>query len=324
MKTRIVKPTLNNLKLAARLIQKGEVVAFPTETIYGLGANAFDCDAVRKIYKAKGRPGDNPLIVHVSSLDMLRKIGVIPRNFEKIASKFWPGPVTFILKKNRKTPLYTTGGVDPDERSIFGARMPESKIALKFIELSGVPIVAPSANTATRPSPTLAAHVKSDLDGKIPLILDGGAAKHGVESTVIEIRGETAVVYRLGALTVEELLKSFKEVVIATGHSNKTPGRKYKHYSPKTPVVLVTGEKSEQVLKVKKIINESSLVVSLFDFKIKNQVKFKDAREATREIFKVFRKFENKYETLIVLALDDVGIGRTFNERLSRAASRVI
>ncbi len=318
MKTRIVKSTLVNLRLAARLIKSGEVVAFPTETIYGLGADAFNREAVRKIFAAKGRPSDNPVIVHISSFDMLKDVAIAPRGFEEIARKFWPGPVTFILPKRELVPVEVTGGLDT-----VAVRMPDNKITLKLIELSGVPIAAPSANTSTRPSPTSVGHVLDDLDGKIPLVIDGGASKHGVESTVIRVDGRDAVVYRLGALSLEDLEKVFSKVsFISKTDVARSPGVKYKHYAPSVPVVFVTGDAAK---KINAQLTSKAVVFCSKKLNVKcKQVVVLDSKVAARKLFGFLRSSEKNFDLIFVCERPERGLGRTFNERARRAASLII
>ena len=231
---------------AARRIRRGEVVAFPTETVYGLGANALDGKAVKGIFEAKGRPGDNPLIVHIESIvqwDVL--VTGIPEKARILAKAFWPGPMTMILKKTGKIPDVVSAGLDT-----VGVRMPSHPVARELIRLSGVPIAAPSANRSGRPSPTEAKHVLEDMNGRIPLILDGGKANVGVESTVLDMTGEMPVILRPGGVTPEMLEKVIGPVQvdphvmkpIADGQQVKSPGMKYRHYAPNAPVTIVRGD----------------------------------------------------------------------------------
>ena len=189
------------LNEASRLIKNGEVVGIPTETVYGLAANALDENAVKKIYEAKGRPSDNPLIVHISEMSELSPlVKEIPEKVKNMAEKFWPGPLTMIMKKSDLIPLKTSGGLDT-----VAVRMPESEYARAIIKKCGVPLAAPSANLSGSPSPTNAKYVFDDMNGRIPLIIDGGASKIGVESTVITFVTETPTVLRPGGVTVEEI-----------------------------------------------------------------------------------------------------------------------
>lgn len=234
---------------AAEVIRAGGLVAFPTETVYGLGGNALDPLAAAKIYAAKGRPSDNPLIAHVSSVEQVRMlVRTLSKDAEKLMQAFWPGPLTIVMPKADIVPLATTGGLQT-----VAVRMPENECALKLISESGVPIAAPSANTSGKPSPTEAAHVYHDLNGKIDMILDGGAVGIGVESTIIDVTGEQPVLLRPGAVTLEELSEVLGKPVaidpailaggVAAGVAPKAPGMKYRHYAPNARMYLV-GDKS--------------------------------------------------------------------------------
>ena len=259
MKT-VVMPAEDShaIKSAARLINKGQVVAFPTETVYGLGANAFDADACMKIFAAKNRPADNPLIVHISNRDMLSSIAseIKPVAY-KLMDAFWPGPLTLIMKKAENIPEVVTAGLNT-----VAVRMPDHKDALALIEASGVPIAAPSANSSGRPSPTSAMHVFEDMDTKIPLILDGGSSYAGVESTILDISGDIPALLRPGIIPPELLSKVTEcEILIdkgiitpiQDGSAPRAPGMKYTHYSPKANVVVC-----ESPNKFETIINAAS------------------------------------------------------------------
>lgn len=227
----------NSVKIAEEFIKKGEVAAFPTETVYGIGANAYDEKAVRKIFKAKGRPADNPLIVHVArKKDIAVLASVITPSAKKIIKEFFPGPVTVILKKNEIVPDVVTAGLDT-----IAIRMPASKIARELIKLSGVPIAAPSANLSGSPSPTNFIHVLRDMRNKIPCVLVGPSAKYGLESTVIDCTGKFPVILRPGSITLEQIKKLDKNAVYQKrSRKVKSPGQKYRHYSPKAIVKIIT------------------------------------------------------------------------------------
>ena len=244
MKTEIFVPTKENYEKCGRLIRAGELVAFPTETVYGLGANALNPEAVKKVYLAKGRPSDNPLIVHIASPDDIDKVArSVPDKARLVIEKFMPGSVTVVMPKRPEIPDCVTGGLDT-----VAVRMPLHPVALDFIRACGVPICAPSANTSTRPSPTLASHVYDDLGGKIAAILDGGACAVGVESTVIDFVGDTPRLLRAGGMPLEPL----EEVIGKIQREVKSdkplcPGMKYKHYAPTCDVtVVMPGEKQQQ------------------------------------------------------------------------------
>lgn len=261
-----------SMKEAAELIRKGELVAFPTETVYGLGADALRPEASKKIYAAKGRPSDNPLIVHICDFDQLVSIAKeVPWQAKKLADTFWPGPLTMIVWKNEKVPYETTGGMDT-----VAIRMPNHPVALKLIEESGCMIAAPSANTSGKPSPTEASHVARDLEGKIAMILDGGPVGIGIESTIVDLTEEKPMILRPGYITKEMLENALGEEVlidpgilaqelIKPGEANesltngakpKAPGMRYKHYAPKADLVLVEGETAGVVEKINELVKE--------------------------------------------------------------------
>jgi L-threonylcarbamoyladenylate synthase len=232
------------LSQAAQLLRENEVVAFPTETVYGLGANACSDMAVRKIYEAKGRPSDNPLIVHIASINKLDEIVKdIPAYAYKLIDEFWPGPLTLILpKKGDKLSTLVTAGLDT-----VGVRMPDHPVALTLIREADVPIAAPSANQSGKPSPTHASHVYHDLNGKISGIVDGGTTGVGVESTVVDCTTTVPTILRPGGVTKEQLEAVIGEVkldqaLIEDGHAPKSPGMKYTHYAPNAPVIVVKGQ----------------------------------------------------------------------------------
>lgn len=223
---------------AAALIRAGELVAFPTETVYGLGANALDTAAVDKIYAVKGRPATSPLIVHVDSVEMAR--GIVsewPPEAELLAGRFWPGPLTLVLPKQRHVPDRVTSGL-----ATVGIRMPANEIALALIREAGVPIAAPSANRFTELSPTTAQHVRESIGAQVAMVLDGGPTNVGIESTVLSLAGRDAVLLRPGMLAqkdIESLIGAVKTAKSSSGAAHAAPGMHPRHYSPKTPLVLV-------------------------------------------------------------------------------------
>ncbi len=236
---------------AADLIHQGGLVAFPTETVYGLGADATNPFASEKIYRAKGRPSDNPLIVHIYDKSQLQEYAAeVPPLAHRLAERFWPGPLTLIFKKSDKIPLQTSGGLDT-----VGIRMPDDPVALAFLRACGRGIAAPSANTSGRPSPTLAAHVIEDMQGKIDMILDGGDVFFGIESTIVDLTGEKPQILRPGAVTEEMLREVDAEITTDPALLRepvqecrpKAPGMKYRHYAPKAKLCLLRGE-NEKVL----------------------------------------------------------------------------
>lgn len=243
--TNILPPTKEALRLAAGALRRGELVGMPTETVYGLAANAYDPSAVEKIFLAKGRPQDNPLIVHIADLASLDGIASgIGKTAELLASRFWPGPFTMILPKSEKIPDCVTAGLDS-----VAVRMPSHPVAAALIRESGLPLAAPSANLSGRPSTTEARHVYDDLHGKIPYIIDGGSCDIGVESTVVKVMDNKVLLLRPGAVTVENMRELGIEIEIARavetplkeGETVLSPGMKYKHYAPKAKVVIVDG-----------------------------------------------------------------------------------
>ena len=255
MKTKVI--TINDreqiedsqLEEAARILRNGGLVAFPTETVYGLGANALDEEAARKIYEAKGRPSDNPLIAHVARKeDVEQLVSHIPEAGQKLMDAYWPGPLTLVFPKSGIVPYGTTGGLET-----VAIRMPSDTIANRLIALAGVPIAAPSANTSGRPSPTTAEHVYQDMNGKIEMIVDGGPVGIGLESTIVDVSGDVPSMLRPGAVTIEMLRETLGTVEIdpaITGPLKadvkpKAPGMKYRHYAPKAELMLV--ESSEEV-----------------------------------------------------------------------------
>ena len=236
MDTKIVKG-LDGILEASKIIKEGGVVVFPTETVYGLGANAFDEEAVKKIFIAKGRPQDNPLIVHISSLDDVSKIAEsVPELFYKLAKEFMPGPITIILKKSKSIPDIVTAGGDT-----VGIRMPNNEIARELIKNS-FPLAAPSANKSKHISPTTAQHVYDDLKGEVPLILDGGECRYGIESTVLDLTTDIPTILRPGAITLEMLQEIIGDVSVngQVIKIAKSPGMKYTHYAPKCECIVAT------------------------------------------------------------------------------------
>ena len=244
----------SSMEEAGRLIAGGELVAFPTETVYGLGGDALRPQASAKIYEAKGRPSDNPLIIHIAEFEDLKRVAkVVPPEAKVLADAFWPGPLTMIVEKSDAVPLTTTGGMHT-----VAVRMPNHPIALELIKKSGCLIAAPSANTSGRPSPTEALHVKEDLDGRIAMIIDGGPVGIGIESTIIDLTEEIPMILRPGYITLEMLSRVLgKEVMMDPGiiasddtTKPKAPGMKYKHYAPKADMVIVDGKRDKVIAEI--------------------------------------------------------------------------
>ena len=330
------------LKRAKELILKSELVAFPTETVYGLGADATNKKAVKKIFKAKGRPQDNPLIAHIANLDQFKKVVAtkIDKDLENILNKLWPGPLTVILPKNKIISDTTTADL-----KTVGVRMPSHPVALSLIELVDRPLAAPSANTSGFPSPTRAEHVLDDLSGKIPLILGGGACQVGVESTIIKIENEKIVILRPGGISREILAKfTERKIITQTNLKNKkpsAPGMKYRHYSPQTNVILYTGKKEN----LKKFLNENRAknIVLAFttetidklkkknDLNLNKDIKIKEIgskaepETIANRIFYILRELDkSENELIIVEKIPETGIGEAVMNRLYKAASKKI
>ncbi|WP_134683409.1 L-threonylcarbamoyladenylate synthase [Brevibacillus migulae] len=243
---------------AAHLIREGELVAFPTETVYGLGANAFSDEAVEKIYHAKGRPSDNPLIVHIGDMDQLHEVArEVPEMAYPLIERFWPGPLTLLLPKAEKIATQVT------KLDTVGVRMPDHPLALALIRAARVPIAAPSANRSGRPSPTMAEHVRQDLDGRIAAILDGGETGVGVESTVLDLTVSPPMILRPGGITREQLHEVLGDVAIDPAfeakaeHVPRSPGMKYTHYAPQGELWLVDGSPEQAQKKMEELIREA-------------------------------------------------------------------
>lgn len=255
-KVDVLYPNIMVLKCAAEIIQDGGVVAFPTETVYGLGADGFNEDALKKIFIAKGRPMDNPLILHIASTkEIVDVASYVSAKAKKAINAFWPGPLTLVLPKNPQVPDEVSAGL-----ATVAVRMPAHPIALKLIKLAKVPVAAPSANLSGRPSPTTGFHVLKDLKGKIDMIIDGGPCRWGIESTVVDFTSDIPVILRPGAVTREMLENVVGEVVYDPGLKNneiapKSPGVKYLHYAPRGDMYLVQGENPQLIAnKLKELI----------------------------------------------------------------------
>jgi L-threonylcarbamoyladenylate synthase len=252
------KPEPELIEIAAEIIRKGGLVAFPTETVYGLGADALNCDAVLHLYEAKRRPLDNPPIVHIAEkADVASLVEQVPQKAKLLIDKFWPGPLTLVLKRSLKVPKITTAGLDT-----VAVRMPIHPVAVALIKVSGLPIAAPSANLSGKPSPTTAEHVYEDLNGRIDVILDGGATNIGVESTVVDLSADPPMLLRPGGLSFEALKKVLPDLVLhpfvesekeLSVEKVRSPGMKHKHYAPKASVILVEGDLDIVVDKIKEL-----------------------------------------------------------------------
>lgn len=318
---------------AAQLLKEGELVAFPTETVYGLGANALSDTAVSKIFTAKGRPADNPLIVHISNVGQLELLADgIPDKAVLLMGEFWPGPLTFILKQKQDTvsPLVTAG------LETIAVRMPDHPIALALINAAGVPVAAPSANKSGTPSPTAAEHVLNDLGGFIAGVVDGGQTGVGVESTVLDCTAETPVILRPGGLSKEDIEKVIGEVdedpaLNNAGSAPKSPGMKYRHYAPAAPLFLVDGdkewvqelidEKRSAGLKVGVLAPSESACFYRAD-KIAVCGSREDLKSVAHSLYQALRSFDGKSLDIIyseVFPAD--GMGAAIMNRLEKAAA---
>lgn len=331
----------NTIKEAGDIIKSGGLVAFPTETVYGLGADALNTEAAKKIYEAKGRPSDNPLIVHIADMKDLEKIAKdIPKAAYELAEEFWPGPLTMILNKTNNVPLGTTGGLET-----VAIRMPSNKIATKLIKASGGFIAAPSANTSGKPSPTLAAHVEEDLKGTIDMIIDGGMVDIGVESTIIDLTVDPPMILRPGAITKammgEVIGKVSEDVTLMKDddkHSPKAPGMKYRHYAPKAELIIVKGDMEKVIDKINELssdaVKEGKRVGIIATGETKEHYKFGQiksigtrAHEETiaHHLYQILREFDDdKVDIIYSEAFDTKGIGKAIMNRLLKAAGHHI
>lgn len=330
-------PEKYKIEEAAEIIKNGGTVAFPTETVYGLGANALDEKAIEKIFLAKGRPQDNPLIVHISSIAQLHDlVENIPERAHILMEKFWPGPLTLIFNRTSKIPDSITGGL-----STVAIRMPNHKIALDLIKQSNLPIAAPSANTSGKPSPTNSSHVIHDLSGKIDMIIDGGSTGVGLESTVLDISGEIPTILRPGGVTAEDLLTVLPKVeydkaieVMDKNIVPKSPGQKYKHYSPEAKMIIVKGSLEEIIQKTNQLFkeyeNQGKNVGIMATKQTKDKYKSnnilisgdRDFPETiAANLFNVLREFDEiKVDIIIAEAVEEKGIGKAIMNRMKKAA----
>ena len=331
-------PNRKDMEMAGQFIAAGELVAFPTETVYGLGGDALDSEASKKIYAAKGRPSDNPLIVHIadfSGMEILAEL--VPEAARKLADAFWPGPLTMIVRKSAKVPYETTGGMDT-----VAIRMPNHPVALDLIRTSGCFIAAPSANTSGRPSPTQASHVEEDLSGKIAMILDGGPVGIGIESTIIDLTEETPMVLRPGYITPEMLSEVLgQEVIIDPGiiaaddlTKPKAPGMKYRHYAPKAKLVIVDGapdavkEKINALVKEAKAEQKRIAVIATDETKEDYQAdivlsigKRQDEDSIARHLFRILRECDDlEVDGIYSESFSTPRIGQAIMNRLLKAA----
>ena len=323
--------TSNDIDIAADIIKNGGLVAIPTETVYGLAANALDGKAVSKIFKAKGRPMDNPLIVHVSCIEEIDKlVSEIPPQAKKLANTFWPGPITIILKRSNIIPAEVSAGLDT-----VAIRLPNNDVTRKLIKIAGVPLAAPSANTSGSPSPTSANHVLHDLDGKIDAILDAGDCRVGLESTVITLTSPVPTLLRPGGITVEELRNVLGNVEIDKAVIDKidsletvsSPGMKYKHYSPKTKIIIVDGDNESFIKYVNSCSSDKVAALCYIDDQPKLNVKtvtfgkMNDYNMQASELFSALRKIDDLNVNIVYARCPKKsGVGLAVYNRLIRAA----
>lgn len=339
MKTIISKIDINNidleeLKKQAKLLRNGNTVIFPTETVYGLGANALDETAVKKIYEAKGRPSDNPLIVHIYDKSEVYDLAKdISEKAEAIMDKFWPGPITIILNKKDIIPKITSGGLDT-----VAIRMPSHKIAREIIKEAGVPIAAPSANISGKPSPTKANHVYEEMNGRVNGIVLGGDSNFGLESTVLDLTEDIPMILRPGSITKEDLEKVINRVDVDPSLSKiednekaKAPGMKYTHYAPNADVYIVSGKDDKVVDKVNSMIkvNSKNDIKTGVMCLTKNKEKYigevitlgNSLEEVGHNLFNVLREMDKRNVDIIYSEdFPTEGVGQAIMNRLLKSA----
>lgn len=326
------------IREAAELLCGGQVVAFPTETVYGLGADALNPEACAEIFRVKGRPQDNPLIVHISSRDMAGKVvREWPETAELCLQEFWPGPLTLVLPRTGLVPDVVTGGLDT-----VAIRMPNHQVALALIEEAGVPVAAPSANLSGKPSPTRGTHVWRDLKGRIPLILDAGACDVGVESTVLDLSGEVPTILRPGGISVEQLKRVLGEVWVDNPSENqapKAPGMKYRHYAPHGEMLLLVGVREkiltrmgEEIQKAHGRLKKVGILCTLESaphlyselpdllFVLGSQER---PEEVASSLFEGLRLCDEQgMDVILAEGIDEGGIGLAIMNRLQKAAGQ--
>lgn len=349
MKTEIIKIDTavphwdKQLEYAAQVLRSGGLVAFPTETVYGLGANALNEKAVEGIFKAKGRPSDNPLIIHIAEAKAAGYLtDAIPQAATRLMETFWPGPLTLVMPKSSRVPSIITAGLDT-----VAIRMPSHPIALALIKMAGVPVAAPSANSSGKPSPTLAKHVIEDLSGKVDIIIDGGSSIVGVESTVLDTTVAPPMILRPGGITREQLQQFLGEVASDPAVSShkahstppRSPGMKYRHYAPKAALLLIQGSPERvagEISKRAELYNKegSSIGIlatdetaalyepSLYSYcKILSLGSRKNPESLASSLFRCLREFDEKGVEMILAETPDInGIGQAVLNRLIKAA----
>lgn len=316
MKTKILNS--RQLEEAGNLIKLGGLVIFPTETVYGIGANALNAKAIEKIFTVKGRPSDNPLIVHIADKNQIDLIAKIKKEkkevIDNLVSKFWPGPLTMVLEKKDIVPMEVTAGLET-----VAIRMPNNKIALGLIKNAGVPIAAPSANISGKVSGTCFRHVFSDFNGKVEAIIRSKGCQIGLESSVVDLTTEKPVLLRPGGLSFEELKKELPDLTFCNKEIKqaKSPGMKYRHYSPDAKIILFENKKEKELINYSLELKRSGKKVKIvYPLKTKN---------FSRKLFQILRRYDQqKVDYILILAMDEKGIGLAVMDRLRRAAFKII
>lgn len=328
-----------NISKAAEILKLGGLVAFPTETVYGLGADGFNKEASKKIYAAKGRPSDNPLILHIADWEQIDKIAShVSKEADKVMKAFWPGPLTVILNKKKEVPYETTGGLDT-----VAIRMPSHPVARRLLHESQVCVAAPSANISGRPSPTTAKYVIEDMDGKIDMIIDGGSVGLGLESTIVDFTSDVPTILRPGFITLEMLKELIPNVVLdkaltAQGRVEhikaKAPGMKYKHYAPKADLCLIKGEESQVVKKINELAKEKeeegyrvgiigteeNIPEYTFGL-VKNIGKRGEINSIAANLYRILREFDDSdVQYIYSEAFEEEELGQAIMNRLKKAA----
>ena len=338
MNTLVLKPEEKALRQAAELLKEGKLVGIPTETVYGLGADALNPEAVKSIFEAKGRPGDNPLIVHIADVKELAPlISVEPcENAKKLMDAYWPGPLTLIFPKSEKVPMCTTGGLNT-----VAVRMPSHPVARQLIEMSGLPVAAPSGNRSGRPSPTTAAHMFEDMDGRIDMILDGGSCEVGVESTVVDMTGDVPRILRPGGITPEMIASvcgscKVDSAVMRPLRENerpRSPGMKYRHYAPAGQLTIFHGEQENVIAEICQTYDQalaegrSPLILALEESlprygERRTESLGRDAAEMAKAVFAVLRDADEvQADVILSESVEAEGIGLAVMNRLGRAAA---
>lgn len=325
MKTRLLKDTDEDIRIAAKIIEQGGLVAFPTETVYGLGANAMDADAVRKIYEAKGRPADNPTIVHIAEREELGQVTfLVTEDMKTLMDRFWPGPMTMIVPRGEYIPYVTTGNLET-----VGVRMPENEVARELIRRSGCPIAAPSANLSGKPSPTTAQHVIDDLDGRIDAVIQSGPCRIGIESTVIDMTGKIPMILRPGYITKRDFEDALGQEILLDPTLNrkpregedfhpKAPGMKYRHYAPRAEMIIFKGDR----IRVEAAIDQERAEREALGQKV-FVIDFDEDREtvAAHEIFAMLRQADREgADVILAAALPQRGVGFSVMNRMLKSA----